>query len=705
VTPILAHGVIEMESSRHSSEVVGGDIDVLVIHGVGNHAVGGVTRLVTETLKRTLPDLMPAIRVSEYNWNSIVEPSARSGAILWAALEDLSNSLARASAIGDGSLASNRFARLLRILSAFVLMFAELGLAATLAGLVLVCLLALSVGFANNEALLRPALHAGISFIYWSLIAAVGALPLLIVLGMARSLTLGTLAPFLVESRRALIFFFRPFLILSYSFFFIPWRRVAGGVWIEIFSITALAMIPFMIFMGLFGWWLDPSSFKWTEVVSAGVTVYAWMIALSLGVFAIAFVTVRKIAPSLKVLLDIFRYIGTVGYREKIQSHMDAVLRERFITGNPERQIYILSHSLGTVIALDSLLSSGEWGRYAQITLVTLGSPIRRFFMRFFPELFFPASATAAAAAVAARVNFKWINCYRPLDQVGAAIGLSGLAYCRDVSTNQWTRLWDAHLDYWSDDYVASAIAKATSAAPMKFVDAEQSDQLALQHYTDDGADEVEKFRQKVFAAICRVVAIAFLAAPVIFGAAVVWSNYSQSVSEAAEVGIIEASGINTLAAVTHWRKTVPLKGGADITDNFEITYTSADGESRKSTITHNDRFAFETASYQVSVDALLDHVRSRCSDVDPRPTKRITLKYDRRCRLEGIRLRYNPDAPDRFVLPDFAADRSWGQVLRGSIFQIVIDFFALVMASATVIMVVGTLAAMLIGVNLRIKP
>jgi len=649
VTPILAHGVIEMKSSQDSSELVGGDIDVLVIHGVGNPAVGGLTRLVTETIKRTWPDLMPAIRVSEYDWNSIVEPSARSGAILCAALEDLSNSLARASAIGDGSLVSNRFARLLRILSAFVLMFAELGLAAALAGVVVLSLLSLSMGFANSEALFRPALHAGVSFICWSLLAAVGALPLLIVLGMARTLALGSLAPFFVELRRALLFFFRPFLILSYSFFFIPWRRVAGGEWIEIFSITALAMIPFMIFMGLFGWWLDPSSFKWFEVVSAGGYIYMWMVALSLAVFAIAFVTVRMIAPSLKVLLDIFRYIGTVGYRETIQSHMDALIRERFASGRPQRPICILSHSLGTVIALDSLLSSGEWGRYSQITLITLGSPIRRFFMRFFPELFFPAPATAAAAAVAARVNFRWINCYRPLDQVGTAIGLSGLAYCRDVSTNQWKRFWDAHLDYWSDDHVASVIAEATSAAPMKLVDAEQSDQLALQHYIDDGVDEVEKFRQKVFAAICRVIAIAFLAAPVIFGGAVVWSNYSQSVSEAAEVGLIEASGTDTLAAVTHWRKTIPLKGGADITDNFEINYTSLDGESRKSTITHNDRFAFEAASYQVNVEALLDHVRSHCSDVDPRPAKRITLKYDRRCRLEGIRLRYNPDAPDRF--------------------------------------------------------
>lgn len=694
-----------MNKSQHSSELVGRDIDVLIIHGVGNPDVGGLTRLVTATIKRTLPGLMPNVRVSEFNWNSIVEPSARSGAILWAALEDLSHSLARASAIGDGTIVNNRLARLLRILSASALMFAELAFAAALAGLFVLFLLSLSIGFSNNEALFRPILLKGGSFIIWSLLAALGALPLLILLGLARTAASGTLAPFLVELRRALLVLFRPFLILSYSMFFIPWRRVAGGEWITLFSITALAMVPFMIFMGLFGWWLDPTNFNWFEVVSAGGYVYLWMIALTVAVFAIAFVTVWLVAPSLKVLLDIFRYIGTVGYRQTIQSRMDALIRERLKTGSAERPIYILSHSLGTVIALDSLLSSSEWGGCWQITLITMGSPIRRFFMRFFPDLFFPAPATTAAAAVAARVNFRWINCYRPLDQVGTAIGLSGLTYCRDVSTKQWKRVWSAHLDYWSDDHVARVIAGATNVAPTKLVGAEQSDRLVFQHDIDDGVDEVEQFRQKVFAAICGVIATAFLAAPLIFGGAVVWSNYSARVSEAALVALIEATGIDTQASVTHWRKTIPLKGAADITDNFEISYTPADGEIRKSTKSHNDRFAFEAASYEVNFEALLDYVRRHCSDVDPRPAKRIALKYDRRCRAEGIRLRYNSDVPDSFILPDFVPDRSWWQVLRGSIFQIIISLFALFMASLLVLVFLGPLGALLIGVNLRKPP
>ncbi|MGO6788713.1 hypothetical protein ACCS70_18840 [Rhizobium ruizarguesonis] len=691
-----------MTSSQRSYKVVeDDDFDVLIIHGVGNPAIGDLARLVTETLMRTLPNRMATIRVSECNWNKIVEPSARNGAILWTALVDLSTSLARASAIGDGLFVNNRIARLLRVLSAFALMFAEIGIAAALAGIVLLVLLGLSLASANNVGLFPNAVPAGVSFIRWSMLAAAGALPLLIVSGLARTFILRAPAPFFVELRRALLLVFRPLLILAFSFFFIPWRRVAGEEWVSLFSLTALAMVPMTICLALFALWLDPSSFKWSELGTATLKAYGFIAGLSMAVFAIAFVTARMIAPSLKVLLDIFRYIGSVGYREAIQLHMNALLRERFAISGPERPIYILSHSLGTVIALDSLLSSGEWDGDAQVTLITLGSPIRRFFMRFFPGLFFPSSVKKAATAVSARMNFRWINCYRPLDQVGTALGLSDLAYCRDVSTNQWKRIWDAHPDYWGDDCVAHAITKAIIATPMNLVDVEQRDRFAPQQYiVADGLDALEKFRQQVFAAICRVIAVAFLVAPVIVGAIAAWSNYSTSLSEAAEADVIEATGINTLAAVTHWRETIVVKGASDYIDHFKLTYKSLDGEDRAPTITYRYFGFLQKINYQANVEALVDHVRSHCSDVDPRPARRIEPQYHRKCRREDIPLRYDPNAPDRFVLPDFPANRSWWDVIRDCAFSTFATFLSLYFFGSLTVVFVAPLAAMILGLN-----
>jgi len=103
-------------------------------------------------------------------------------------------------------------------------------------------------------------------------------------------------------------------------------------------------------------------------------------------------------------------------------------------------------------------------------------------------------------------MNFRWINCYRPLDQIGTALGLNSLAYCRDVSTDQWKRIWDAHPGYWSDDCAARVIAKALIETPMNTVDVEQRDQFVPRQYIVADVDTVETFRQKIFAAIGRAV-------------------------------------------------------------------------------------------------------------------------------------------------------------------------------------------------------
>jgi hypothetical protein len=91
----------------------------------------------------------------ECNWNQIVEPSARGGVILPSAWQDLSLTLAYASAVGDGTRTSNWAARLLRIISSGALMFAELYLFAGLSiRLIILPLLFVTLISARNDALL-----------------------------------------------------------------------------------------------------------------------------------------------------------------------------------------------------------------------------------------------------------------------------------------------------------------------------------------------------------------------------------------------------------------------------------------------------------------------------------------------------------------------------------------------------------------------
>lgn len=693
-----------MTTSQHPPVVVDSDFDVLIIHGVGNPGAGDLARPVIETLKRTLVSGSAIVNVIECNWNQIVEPSARGGVILGSAWEDLSMSLAHASAIGDGLDADNWPARFLRVLAALSLMFAELGLAAALAALLMISpLLLVFAVLTSNEPLFWtnfPSMHA---FAGGSLFAACCALALLVLLGLARTLALGVWTPLFVELRRALLLVLRPFLILGACFFLIPWRSLASREGWRFISLLARGFIPILVMGALISRWNDPRSFTWSEFGSAVLASYGLMAGLSTAVFAIAFITVRTIAPSLKVLLDIFRYIGSSTYREKIQLHLNGVICERFAVGAAPRPTFIVSHSLGTVIALHSLLSSEEWDEDARITLITLGSPIRRFFMRFFPGLFFPASIATAAAEVAARVGrFRWINCYRPLDQVGAALGFSGIPYARDISTNQWGRIWDAHPDYWSDDRVARVIWSAILETPMHSADALECEPLARRHYTvTQWVDVVEKFRQAVSAAILHFVAIAILVAFPVAMAVVAWSNYSLSLSKAAEAGVIEATGISTLAVVTHWRETVVVpNAGASFTDYYEITYKSLDGQAHETTIRYFEHGAFEKATYQANVDALFNYVKSHCSDVDPRPLRRIELRSDRRYRCENVRLRYDLNAPDHFVLLDFPAKRTWWDVLRDSAWQLVITILFLGSAGSLIILISGGLISTILGVE-----
>ena len=144
--------------------------------------------------------------------------------------------------------------------------------------------------------------------------------------------------------------------------------------------------------------------------------------------------------------------MGTPSYRASIQENLT-----RVVTAIPDRSttgIWVVAHSLGSVIALDSLTNSTAWQPTNRVRLVTLGSPIRRFFFTFFPGAFFEPRIDAAAVAIASRLGeFIWLNAFRRFDYVGTALGLRGCGL--DLPTRQ---NWPAHADYWGDDRVARTI-------------------------------------------------------------------------------------------------------------------------------------------------------------------------------------------------------------------------------------------------------
>src|ERR1700722_13367371 len=84
-----------------------------------------------------------------------------------------------------------------------------------------------------------------------------------------------------------------------------------------------------------------------------------------------------------------------------------------------------MTHSLGTVIAVDFLAQlPPEILEVKRVTLVTMGSPLQRYFCRFFPGIY--ASPMTLDAFFRANIPaFRWINIYRKSDPIGSILETS----------------------------------------------------------------------------------------------------------------------------------------------------------------------------------------------------------------------------------------------------------------------------------------
>ncbi len=183
---------------------------------------------------------------------------------------------------------------------------------------------------------------------------------------------------------------------------------------------------------------------------------------LALIIFA-SWIVILPIRFQLKATSDTARYIGLVEYRENLQVLLKQKLEE--VTSNCDYLI-ILTHSLGSVIAIDCMLEHGSlFAKLKQLDFVTMGSPLRRLFHRFFPDIFAPVD-TINEALRSSITGFAWVNVYRPLDFIGTRLGNSE-SQIEEFSTGQ---LLKNHPNYWRDsivaDLIAEGIQKAKHSAP-----------------------------------------------------------------------------------------------------------------------------------------------------------------------------------------------------------------------------------------------
>lgn len=429
-----ALGRLDLPMTENEKPEQFGDV-VFLVHGVGSAEPGA---LVQEARPVLQPFSIQPLDVHEYNWHQIVGYPLGSKSWLQSSItvSYLTAIMAgfRGAVQSSVSQTRSRLSRLtLQILA--------------LASDALVLCWCVAPIFLIEGALAKTADRIP-SALKWTLIGSVWVNVIIIFAGIAFVTGVSVPAWF----RRALLIIIRPYILITYAPFLLPLGRVS----MELAAIITSGVLFVALALPL--WHVHISL---VDVVRMASSLAG--IVLGFG-FVSTFLLVYLLSPLLKIVSDIFRYAGDADYREEIQSRM--VEKVRAIGSLRDRRVFLVGHSLGSVIALNSLLrSDSPWSEAKQIVLVTMGSPLERLFHRFFPEWCADPGSMATYLTGQKKI-VRWINVYRPFDPVGTRLTSirTPASSILDCSTRQWHRLllW-AHTGYWSDPLVAQTVSVALS--------------------------------------------------------------------------------------------------------------------------------------------------------------------------------------------------------------------------------------------------
>lgn len=165
--------------------------------------------------------------------------------------------------------------------------------------------------------------------------------------------------------------------------------------------------------------------------------------------------------------------------RRRIQDRLK-VLMAQLIEDEAPDEIVIVSHSQGTVIAIDVIdaeakrwLGAGSKG--ISLELVTMGSPYTHLYATYFPKSFMPhrlrenLNPRSVGPQNRAGVLSKWTNIFRVDDFVGTFIDGSGLPADGIWPDRQWPQEHavpkNGHTMYWTDEHVAEILRPLLEAS------------------------------------------------------------------------------------------------------------------------------------------------------------------------------------------------------------------------------------------------
>jgi hypothetical protein len=611
----------------------------IAIHGVGTHQRGDISRRVGAAFRHA----GLSSRIDEFNWDDFIGHSVEKVGDGIALLNQMAESISRTASLRLPATASTIDRSLQQIGDALYHWLFRVLIAAILT--------LLTIGpFVHLLMLLPTAAFKGISWpdLLWlvtatriGIAAAAAVFTCMLLVDVIRSAARLSLAPVWVTIRRGGLLALQPLILLLT----IPVSVRFGSGLVK----GIVGFIPMLMVSGLLNIVLSPLSGQFTFMITSLAGMAALLAAAA--VLGALHIIARRlwVEGPLKVILDIVRYMGSPTYRTTLQEAFDDRITRLEAEPSGERRVLLLAHSLGSVIAIDSLINSKEWRPTDRVYLVTLGSPIRRSFIRFFPGYLFPTSVDASARIVASRVAyFSWINVHRRWDYVGTGLGLDREGLGQDLSTGQITSVMSSHSDYWDDEVVIGTIKSAL----------ERSRPVVTQPVTTAAPalpDVEEPEYLMTVTRLARALAIMLIVGMVGLAAVSFTRAWRTSVDDIKRgVADVAHTGTKALADVTYHRTLVGA--GEDSFYQHHFVFTVADLPAPLPQIDIDDR----TVDYRFDYERLAAFVLEQCGRADEKRWWQIFRSVTEiPCTRAAIPLLYDAGKPGSFWLPQFPPRRT----------------------------------------------
>lgn len=661
---------------------------VIAIHGVGNHEPDKIKDSLGEAFRRA----SLSADIEEFNWDKFADHSAtgvRDGVqLLSTAAVSISQAAAQAHRPSRRrvdrllfNLEENLYHGVLRLLLA-------LGLAILIIGPLFHLLV-----------LLPSSIFGGLSWqdFRWvknaatvEVLAGLFVILALFAISLLRCLVTVSIRPIWVSIRRVVLLLLQPvFLLLT-----IPLSaRFGSGLASWVGSLIPMALISSVLAIVL-----SPLSGSFMETISKmGVSF-----SVLTGIAAVAglHILLRRlwVGALLKVILDITRYMGSSKYRTTLQAAFDSKITDMRSLGEGNRFL-LFAHSLGSVIALDSIINSSVWGPDDEVQLVTLGSPINRFFIRFFPGYLFPASIRNASTAAARRLRrFSWINIHRRWDYVGTSLGLENSKIGIEICTGQLTKIFSAHSNYWEDDLVIQKFKKG-----LKLVTPVTTEQQTSSEAGHTMPEIYENRTQDRIARIVRsftLILVLFVVGIAIFKFFENRHAWIQSIDQ--EIAGLQQHGEPELATITYHR-TVESSGKehADVVHHFVFRLVEPYGELPPVEI--YDNVIYDDHARRFDYKALAKFVLEDCALAEEKKWWQIfKSRKSIPCTRTEIPIRFNAEDPSSFWLPGFAVTRTFGDVVQEVIGSLILAGFFVAACIGIAVFGAVPLFRLFLGLNAR---